>query len=82
MVDSNLEQRKLLYSERAWAYRLKLEALNHQGVKAEVLGQLSVDILCKQTGESKNQIFRLVRLTELIVGLLDKVDAELMMKRH
>jgi len=77
MVDSNLEQReKLLYSERAWAYRVKLEALNHQGVKSDTPGQLSVDILCAQTGESKNQIFRLVRLTELIVALIDKVDAK------
>ena len=77
MVDSNLEQReKLLYSERAWAYRVKLEALNHQGVKSCTPGQLSVDILCEQTGESKNQIFRLVRLTELIVALIDRVDAK------
>ena len=72
MVDSNLEQReKLLYSEKAWAYRIKLEALNHNGIKGD---KLSVDILVEQTGESKNQIFRLVRLTELICTLLDKVD--------
>jgi len=77
MVDSNLEQReKLLYSERAWAYRIKLEALNHRGIKSDTPGQLSVDILCEQTGESKNQIFRLVRLTELIVALIDKVDTK------
>jgi ParB family chromosome partitioning protein len=74
MVDSNLEQReKLLYSEKAWAYRVKLEALNHRGMKSDAL---SVDILVEQTGESKNQIFRLVRLTELILALLDKVDAK------
>ena len=77
MVDSNLEQReKLLFSEKAWAYRIKLEALNHQGEKSDTPGQLSVDILCEQTGESKNQIFRLVRLTELIAVLIDKVDAK------
>ena len=77
MVDSNLEQReKLLLSEKAWAYRVKLEALNHQGVKSDTPGQLSVDVLCEQTGESKNQIFRLVRLTELIVALIDKVDTK------
>jgi len=76
MVDSNLEQRdKLLHSEKAWAYRLKLEALNHRGSKSDIPGQLSVEILCEQTGESKNQVFRLVRLTELIVALLDKVDS-------
>jgi len=74
MVDSNLEQReKLLYSEKAWAYRIKLEALNHNGVKGDML---SVDMLAEQTGESKNQIFRLVRLTELVISLLDKVDAK------
>ncbi|MDL2287927.1 ParB/RepB/Spo0J family partition protein [Oscillospiraceae bacterium OttesenSCG-928-F05] len=73
MVDSNLEQReKLLYSEKAWAYRVKLEALNHSGIKGDAL---SVDILAEQTGESKSQIFRLIRLTELVIGLLDKVDA-------
>jgi ParB family chromosome partitioning protein len=72
MVDSNLEQReKLLYSERAWAYRIKLEALNHKGKKGDML---SVDVLVEQTGISKNQIFRLVRLTELVIALLDKVD--------
>ena len=77
MVDSNLEQReKLLLSEKAWAYRVKLEALNHRGAKSDMPGQLSVDILCEQTGESKNQIFRLVRLTELIYSLLDKVDTK------
>jgi ParB family chromosome partitioning protein len=74
MVDSNLEQReKLLYSEKAWAYRVKLEALNHNGKKGDML---SVDVLVEQTGESKNQIFRLIRLTELTVTLLDKVDAK------
>ncbi|MCL2815106.1 MAG: ParB/RepB/Spo0J family partition protein, partial [Oscillospiraceae bacterium] len=77
LVDSNLERREtLLYSERAWAYRVKLEAMNHRGSKSDTQGQLSVDILCEQTGESKNQIFRLVRLTELIAALIDKVDAK------
>ena len=74
MVDSNLEQReKLLYSEKAWAYRIKLEALNHNGIKGDML---SVEVLVEQTGESKNQIFRLVRLTELVNALIDKVDAK------
>ena len=74
MVDSNLEQReKLLYSEKAQAYRIKMEALNHDGVKADMH---SVEILVEQTGESKNQIFRLIRLTELIAALIDKVDAK------
>ena len=78
MVDSNLEQReKLLFSEKAWAYRIKLEALNHQGRKSEEEpGELSVQVLCKQTGESINQIFRLIRLTYLVPDLSDKVDAK------
>jgi ParB family chromosome partitioning protein len=72
MVDSNLQQReKLLYSEKAWAYRVKLEALDHNGVKGE---QHSFEMLRSQTGDSKNQIFRFMRLTELVVDLLDKVD--------
>jgi ParB family chromosome partitioning protein len=74
MVDSNLEQReKLLYSERAWAYKVKMEALNHNGVKSDMH---SVEVLVEQTGESKNQIFRLIRLTELINALIDRVDAK------
>ena len=72
MVDANLQQReKLMFSEKAWAYRVKLEALDHSGVKGE---QHSYEILRAQTGDSKNQIFRLVRLTELVPDLLDKVD--------
>ena len=74
MVDSNLEQREvLLPSEKAWAYQVKLEALRHQGKKSD---KHSVDVLIEQTGESKNQIFRLIRLTELIVSLLDLVDSK------
>ena len=74
MVESVLEQRStLLYSERAWAYRVKMEALNHNGIKGE---KLSVEILAEQTGESKSQIYRIISLTELVPDLLDKVDAK------
>ena len=74
MVDSNLKQRKqILPSERAWAYKVKMEALNHNGIKGS---KHSHEILMEQTGESKNQIFRLMRLTELVVGLLDMVDTK------
>jgi ParB family chromosome partitioning protein len=74
MVDSNLEQREqILPSEKAWAYKVKMEALNHNGVKSD---KHSYEILVEQTGESKNQIFRLIRLTELVLGLLDKVDSK------
>ncbi len=74
MIDSNLEQREvILPSEKAWAYQMKMEALNHSGVKGEMH---SVEILVAQTGESKNQIFRLIRLTSLIATLLDRVDTK------
>ena len=74
MVDSNLEQReKLLPSEKAWAYKIKMEALNHNGKKGE---QHSYQIMVEQTGESKNQIFRYIRLTELIIDLLDMIDSK------
>lgn len=77
MVDANLEQReRLLFSEKSWAYRIKLEALNHRGAKSDEPGELSVDVLCEQTGESKNQIFRLIRLTYLTPDLQDMVDAK------
>lgn len=74
MVDSNLYQREtILPSEKAWAYRCRMEALNHNGVKAE---QNSCDIMSEQTGDSSAQIFRFIRLTELIEDLLDMVDAK------
>ena len=73
MVDSNIEQReRLLPSEKAWAYRIKMEALNHKGVKGD---KLSAEVIAEQTGDSRNQIFRFIRLTELTITLLDKVDA-------
>jgi ParB family chromosome partitioning protein len=73
MVDSNLQQReKLLFSEKAWAYRVKMEALNHKGVKSE---NHSCEEIKAQTGDSRNTIFRLIRLTELVEVLFDKVDS-------
>jgi ParB family chromosome partitioning protein len=75
MVDSNLEQReKLLPSEKAWAYRVKMEALNHRGSKSEDRGLPSVEVICEQTGESRNTVFRIVKLTDLVPDLLDMVD--------
>ncbi len=86
MVDTNLGQRQnLLPSERAFAYKAKLEAMKRQGVRNDLTcGQLdhkfdglkSRDILASQTGESAKQISRYIRLTELIPQLLDAVDAE------
>lgn len=79
MVDTNLEQREsLLPSEKAWAYRMKLEALKHRGIVVDGIdiGTLSVTVVSKQAGESKSQIYRLIRLTELVPGLIDLVDAK------
>ena len=72
MVDCNLAQREvILPSEKAKAYKIKMDALSHKGVKDE---KQSVEILMEQTGESRSQIFRLLRLTELIDELSDKLD--------
>jgi len=74
MVDSNLEQReKILPSEKAWAYKVMMDALNHNGVKGE---SHSYEIMVERTGVKKSQIFRIIRLTELNVTLLDMVDAK------
>jgi len=71
---NNLEQReKILPSELAWAYKVMMEALNHNGVKGE---QHSYLIMEERTGVKKNQLFRFIRLTELITTLIDKVDAK------
>jgi len=72
MVDSNLEQRdRLLPSERAWAYKIKMEALNHKGIKGD---KLSAVLVAEQYGDSRSQVFHMMRLTDLVIGLLDKVD--------
>ena len=83
MVDSNLQRESLLPSERAFAYKMKLEAMKHQGERVDLTcaqvghksnGRKSRDILAEQVGQSKNQIQRFIRLTELISELLDMVD--------
>lgn len=80
MVDSNLQREELLPSERAFAYKMKLEALKHQGARTDLtsvqLGQKlsSRDQVAKAAGESAIQIQRFIRLTELIPELLDMVD--------
>ena len=83
MVDSNLQRESLLPSERAFAYRMKLEAMKHQGERVDLTcsqvgnkleGKKSSEILAEQVGQSKNQIFRYIRLTELIPELMDMVD--------
>lgn len=83
MVDSNLQRESLLPSERAFAYKMKLEAMKHQGKRADLTcaqlghkfdGKKSRDVLAEQVGQSKNQVQRFIRLTELIPELLDMVD--------
>ena len=80
MVDSNLQREELLPSERAFAYKMKLEALKHQGARTDltsrqVVGKLeTADIVGKNMGESGRQVQRFIRLTELIPTLLDMVD--------
>ena len=83
MVDSNLQRESLLPSERAFAYKMKLDAMKHQGERVDLTcsqvgnkleGKKSSEILAEQVGQSKNQIFRYIRLTELISELMDMVD--------
>lgn len=82
LVDSNLQREKLLPSERAYAYKLKLEALKHQGIKNEFTCRhdvdklKSADVVGQAFGESGRQVQRYIRLTELIYQLLDKVDED------
>ena len=80
LVDSNLQREHILPSEKAYAYRLKLEAMKRQGKRTDLTSsqfgtKLRTDAeLAKQMGESRNQIQRYIRLTELIDPLLDMVD--------
>ena len=83
MVDSNLQRESLLPSERAFAYKMKLEAMKRQAGRPSKencsqlgndFGKKSSEVLAEQVGQSKNQIFRYIRLTELIPELLDMVD--------
>lgn len=80
MVDSNIQREELLPSERAFAYKMKLEALKHQGARSDLTSsQLGTklradELLAQQAGESRNQVQRFIRLTELISELLDMVD--------
>lgn len=81
MVDSNLQRENILPSERAFAFKLKLEAMKHQGNRADLtstqVGQklkYSVEVVAEQSGESRNQVQRYIRLTELIPEMLAMVD--------
>ena len=85
MVDSNLQREHILPSERAFAYKMKLEAMTHQGQRNDLTcsqvgnklsGKKSLEILAEEVGESKSNVHRFIRLTELIKPLLDMVDNE------
>ena len=83
MVDSNLQRENILPSERAFSYKMKLEAMNHQGQRVDLTcsqvgnkldRKKSSEVMAEELGTSKNQIFRYIRLTNLIPEILDMVD--------
>ena len=83
MVDANIQREELLPSEKAFAYKMKMEAMRRQGSRLDLtcgqndhklIGLKSRDILAEEVGESAKQIQRFIRLTELISPLLDLVD--------
>ena len=80
MVDSNLQRENILPSERAFAYKMKLEALKNQGARSDLTSAQvgrkleTADIVGQESGDSRNQVRRFIRLTSLIPELLDMVD--------
>ena len=83
MVESNLQRSTILPSEKAAAYKMRLEAMNRQGERTDLTcspvgnklsGVKSSDVFAEQVGESKSQIFRYIRLNELVPGLVNMVD--------
>jgi ParB family chromosome partitioning protein len=79
MVDSNLQSERILPSERAFAYKMKMDAIRHQGSRTDltsgqVVQKLSLEQIAEGTGESYKQVQRYIRLTELIPELLKMVD--------
>ena len=83
MVDSNLQRENILPSERAFAFKLKLEAIKRQGARSDLTctqvghkldGKKSVEIVAEQAGSSRNQVQRFIRLTHLIPEILSMVD--------
>ena len=83
MVDSNLQREHILPSERAFAYKMKMDAIKHQGQRADLTcaqdghkleGKKSRDIVAEEAGVSKNQVSRYIRLTELIPEIREMVD--------
>ena len=81
MVDSNLQRESILPSEKAWAYRMKLEAIKHQGAREDLTSDQvgrkleSADVVAENTNDSKTQVRRYIRLTNLIPEIMDMVDS-------
>ena len=80
MVDANLQRESILPSERAFAYKMKLDAIKHQGQRTDLTSSQvgmklqALDIVGQEAGDSRNQVHRFIRLTSLIPELLDMVD--------
>ena len=79
LVDSNLHREKLLPSEKAFAYKMKADALNHRGQRTDltsvqVAPKLATELIAEDAGTSKDTVKRYIRLTNLIPGILEKVD--------
>ena len=75
LVDSNLHREHILPSEKAFAYKMKYEALRHQGTSCQLGTKLRTDeLIAQENGESRNQVQRYIRLTNLIPELLDLMD--------
>lgn len=75
LVDSNLHRERILPSEKAFAYKLKMEAISHQGTSSQLGTKLRSDeMIAQQSGESRNQVQRYIRLTNLIPEILHMVD--------
>ena len=81
MVDSNLQRETILPSERAWAYRMKMEAMNHQGFRSDLTSSQvetklrSDEVMAKELGQSRATIQRYIRLTHLLPDFIDMVDS-------
>ncbi|MCL2860115.1 MAG: hypothetical protein FWF46_06090 [Oscillospiraceae bacterium] len=83
MVDSNIQRTKILPSEKAFAYKMKLEAEKHQGKRTDLTSsqlatksKRATDVIEESTGESRDTIYRYIRLTELMPEILQMVDDE------
>lgn len=74
LVDNNLHREHILTSEKAFAYKLKMDALNHQGASRQLGEKWSVEQIAESANESERQVHRYIRLTNLIPELLDMMD--------